>query len=66
MNINNYSWYEDQSNQSKKYKRNEVRIDLIPLLSKLAGGKDALHTRLNNMYDQSKVLFYCIIIININ
>lgn len=58
MNINNYSWYEDQSNQSKKYKRNEVRLDLIPLMSKLAGGKDALNTRLNNMYDQSKVSVY--------
>jgi len=34
MKANSYQWYEDQSNESKKYKRNEVRLDLIPLLSR--------------------------------
>ena len=34
MKGNSYQWYEDQSNKSKKYKRNEVRLDLIPLLSR--------------------------------
>jgi tRNA(Ile)-lysidine synthetase-like protein len=34
MKANSYQWYEDQSNESKKYKRNEIRLDLIPLLSR--------------------------------
>eukprot|EP01034_Spumella_vulgaris_P031304 gene31304-38676_t len=28
-------WREDKSNQSRDYKRNEVRLDLVPMLSRL-------------------------------
>jgi tRNA(Ile)-lysidine synthase len=36
-------WREDESNSESKYKRNKVRNQLIPLLSEIAGGEDALH-----------------------
>jgi tRNA(Ile)-lysidine synthase len=34
MNSNGHEWYEDQSNQSNDYKRNQVRLDLVPLLAR--------------------------------
>jgi tRNA(Ile)-lysidine synthetase-like protein len=40
---NNLEWREDESNSENKYKRNKVRNQLIPLLSEIAGGEDALH-----------------------
>lgn len=40
---NNLEWREDESNAENKYKRNKVRNQLIPLLSEIAGGEDALH-----------------------
>ena len=39
---NNYRWFEDASNAEKKYTRNKVRLDLIPLLEELVGGKTVL------------------------
>ena len=36
-------WREDPSNSTRNYQRNRVRLDLIPLLDKLAGGEQALY-----------------------
>ena len=38
----NLKWCEDTSNQKAVYKRNRVRLQLVPLLSDLAGGLPAL------------------------
>lgn len=38
-----HAWREDNSNQDRKYKRNRVRLDLVPLMAALAGGEDALY-----------------------
>lgn len=42
----NLQWREDESNSSDKYLRNRVRNELIPLLSDMMGGGDALQVRL--------------------
>lgn len=42
MTTRGLEWREDESNESRKYKRNTVRLDLIPLMETLAGGADAL------------------------
>lgn len=42
---NSLEWREDDSNSSSKYKRNMVRNELMPLLSELAGGDNALRVR---------------------
>lgn len=42
----NLEWKEDLSNQSRMYKRNKVRLDLIPIMEELAGGQEALARRL--------------------
>jgi hypothetical protein len=47
------SWREDSSNQSRKYKRNAVRLDLLPLMAELAGGGGALSSRLEQLSAQS-------------
>jgi tRNA(Ile)-lysidine synthase TilS/MesJ len=47
------AWREDASNQSRKYKRNAVRLDLLPLMAELAGGTDALASRLEQLSAQS-------------
>ncbi|KAL3781404.1 hypothetical protein HJC23_001607 [Cyclotella cryptica] len=49
-------WREDESNSQDKYKRNKVRNQLIPLLSELAGGEDALQKRLRHLEQQSRDL----------
>jgi tRNA(Ile)-lysidine synthase TilS/MesJ len=43
MNFKSLPWREDSSNQVTKYKRNKARIDLIPVLCEMAGGRSALH-----------------------
>ncbi len=42
---NSLEWREDDSNSSSKYRRNLVRNELIPLLSEIAGGENALQVR---------------------
>jgi tRNA(Ile)-lysidine synthase len=42
----NLEWREDSSNESRVYKRNKVRLDLIPIMAELAGGQEALSRRL--------------------
>ena len=41
----NLMWMEDSSNEETKYKRNKVRVALIPLASEVAGGTKALYRR---------------------
>lgn len=45
---------QDSSNSNRKYKRNKVRLDAIPLLHEIAGGKEALQDRLLALEEQSK------------
>ena len=40
---NSYDWREDESNSCNKYKRNKIRNELMPLLSEIAGGDEAIH-----------------------
>lgn len=46
-------WMEDASNQSPKYKRNRVRLQLVPLLSELAGSAEGLLARVGDLEEQS-------------
>ena len=54
LEINNYIWMEDSSNQSIDYLRNRVRIELIPLLEKLT--RNGLQSRIVDLSEQSKVI----------
>jgi tRNA(Ile)-lysidine synthase len=54
MNARDLDWREDASNQSRKYKRNKVRLDLLPLMEELAGGKGALQRRMQALAAQSR------------
>jgi tRNA(Ile)-lysidine synthase len=56
MEMNQFKWMEDDSNASRKYKRNKVRLDLIPLVEELSGGKLALYNRMNDLEAQSTEL----------
>ncbi|KAJ1423907.1 hypothetical protein B484DRAFT_451739, partial [Ochromonadaceae sp. CCMP2298] len=47
-------WREDASNQSREYKRNAVRLDLLPLMAELSGGGEALNNRLEHLVSQSE------------
>jgi tRNA(Ile)-lysidine synthase len=49
-------WMEDKSNGELTYKRNRVRLQLMPLLDELAGGADALRARVLALEDQSDQL----------
>jgi len=48
------AWLDDPSNESPRYKRNRVRLELLPLLNELAGG--AIGARLLNLERQSAAL----------
>ncbi|MBF0238767.1 MAG: tRNA lysidine(34) synthetase TilS, partial [SAR324 cluster bacterium] len=48
------AWQEDTSNQSSKYHRNRVRLELLPLLNELA--RENLDARLQDMSEQSQQL----------
>lgn len=56
MNTEALEWSEDSSNSVRKYKRNKVRLDLIPLMESLSGGQGNLHKRLMSLAIQSKDL----------
>lgn len=56
LTVSNHSWMEDHSNQERDYKRNRVRLDLVPLMSDLAEGKVALYNRLLTLSQQSQWL----------
>lgn len=47
-------WHEDASNQMRKYKRNKVRLDLIPLMEELSGGQEAFQQRMLSLSAQSQ------------
>lgn len=47
------AWREDLSNQERKYKRNQVRLDLIPAMEALTGGTDSLKARMLALGQQS-------------
>eukprot|EP01031_Cornospumella_fuschlensis_P038320 gene38320-46568_t len=47
-------WREDESNLSRNYKRNKVRLDLIPRMEELAGGRDAFRKRMLALVEQSE------------
>ena len=51
---NSFKWREDESNASSKYKRNKIRNELIPLLSEISGGDNALQKRFKNLEQQSR------------
>lgn len=48
-----FAWRDDASNITPKYKRNRVRLDLMPVMYALAGGEKGLKDRLENMSRQS-------------
>jgi hypothetical protein len=50
-----HPWLEDPSNASNKYKRNQVRHELVPLMEQLTHG-GALHGRLSSLEKQSTQL----------
>lgn len=54
MRQNKFDWREDSSNFERDYKRNQVRMDLVPILETLAGGEDALYNRMKALSEQSK------------
>ncbi|CAM9894804.1 unnamed protein product [Chrysoparadoxa australica] len=53
LEANDLPWMEDASNALPKYQRNRVRLELLPLMSQLAGGEGALRTRLADLATQS-------------
>ena len=50
----NHVWYEDKSNQEKKYFRNRIRLELLPLLKELT--HHSISTRCQNLSHQSSSL----------
>ena len=54
MKENKLEWREDSSNSQRKYKRNKVRLDLVPILQNLTGGRQALYKRLRDLSEQSE------------
>ena len=54
---NALEWREDESNSSNKYKRNKVRNELMPLLSEIAGGEQALQVSLECQVNCGDCLF---------
>ena len=53
LNAIGQAWMEDASNQVPKYKRNKVRLQLVPLLEDLAGGASGLLARVQALEHQS-------------
>ena len=42
MTVKNHEWREVSSSMERKYKRNVVRLDLLPVMEDLAGGPGPL------------------------
>jgi len=53
---NGIEWREDSSNKLRKYKRNQVRLDILPQLRDLAGGSAAFRLRIEELAHQSQLL----------
>jgi tRNA(Ile)-lysidine synthase TilS/MesJ len=45
-----FPWREDASNTLRKYKRNIVRLDLLPIMKDLAGGPGPLNKLVYYIY----------------
>lgn len=56
MVANNYIWYDDSSNLLKDYKRNKIRLELVPLMSEISGSENSLKNRISSLSEQSKSL----------
>lgn len=54
--VKGIAWREDVSNADRKYKRNAVRLDLVPVMTDLAGGTEALANRFKSLSYQSHKL----------
>jgi tRNA(Ile)-lysidine synthase len=50
---NQYTWMEDKSNLSSNYKRNDIRLNLIPILQKLSGSEEGMKKRFQQLGQQS-------------
>ena len=53
MQRNGFDWREDSSNVEKKYKRNKVRLDVLPAMETVTGGDVALRKRFEALAEQS-------------
>jgi len=51
-----HEWREDESNAERGYTRNTVRLDVVPLLEQVAGGREALQRRMGSLSKQSSAL----------
>ena len=50
---NGFDWREDSSNEERKYKRNKVRLDVIPAMETVTGGNASLRKRFEALAEQS-------------
>jgi len=53
MKTRNLEWREDSSNQERNYRRNDVRLGLIPAMEEIAGGGESLKRRILALGQQS-------------
>ena len=53
MVANHYDWREDSSNEDRKYKRNRVRLDVVPAMESIVGSSGSLKARLLTLSQQS-------------
>lgn len=53
MRARNLEWREDSSNQERNYRRNDVRLGLIPVMEEISGGAESLKRRILALGQQS-------------